>query len=233
MLDGGRIGPSPGHDYAQSYPLGGIPCRSAQTGHDASALRCCLDGSRRHPGTVSGTRSPAPDPRLEPPARSAFAARSYPGLSSVVIGRQDGVLGNATGETGVSVAVFTSWQRLSLPVNGATSGIRTPNPRFTKAVPETRAPPATCIRRLPTFHRVFCVPQAGPSRPRLRQPFAPHSDVVTSVPKCAFHSRTAASLCPTPHSASALTTNRQGLDYPLRPPLPSATMAVEVPNLDW
>ena len=83
MLDGGRIGPSPGHDYAQSYPLGGIPCRSAQTGHNASALRCCLDGSRRHPGTVSGTRSPAPDPRLEPPARSAFAARSYPGLSSV------------------------------------------------------------------------------------------------------------------------------------------------------
>ncbi len=69
---------------------------------------------------------------------SAIAARRCPGTSLSVISRQDRVLGQAGAEGVVSGARVATWQDVSLPDNGATSGIRTPNPRFTKAVPEPR-----------------------------------------------------------------------------------------------
>jgi len=47
----------PGHDAAQNALRRGVHWRSAQTIPAASALSGCLDGTRRHPGTVSGGRN--------------------------------------------------------------------------------------------------------------------------------------------------------------------------------
>jgi len=59
-------------------------------------------------------------------------------MSSPVITCQDRESEGENGEGDVSGALVATCHHLSLPVNEATSGIRTPNPRFTKAVPERR-----------------------------------------------------------------------------------------------
>lgn len=45
------------HNFAPRALTRGVCCRSGQTVSVTSALRGCLDGSHRHPGTVSGRRS--------------------------------------------------------------------------------------------------------------------------------------------------------------------------------
>ena len=64
----------PGHDAAQNALRRGIHWRSAQTVPVASG---CLDGSRRHPGTVSGS--------LSRRMRSRMARKSHRGTATSAI----------------------------------------------------------------------------------------------------------------------------------------------------
>jgi hypothetical protein len=148
-------------------------------------------------------------------------------MSSPVITCQDRESEGENGEGDVSGALVATCRHLSSPVNGATSGIRTPNPRFTKAVPETprqrtsrdlHPTPADLLSRL---LRAGDRPQPASLPPTLRtsltrvdlspQVYLPHPHSGFSLP-CA-------------HYASAPATHQQDRDYPLGPRISCATMA--------
>jgi len=80
----------------------------------------------------------APTPPTPQQARSAFAARRRPGTPTPAMTRQDKGSEGRDDEGVVSGAGVATCEHLSTHDNGATSGIRTPNPRFTKAVPRIR-----------------------------------------------------------------------------------------------